>query len=157
MEAQVRDVILLTGVMAAGKSTIAQHLAERLPLSVHLRGDVFRRMIVNGRAEMAPGFTESAWEQLRLRYRLATAASDLYCAAGFTVIYQDVIIGPVLREVVEQLRAKVGYSSWTPAELDHELRTNTPRVGLWLDTSALSVEETVATILARLNEAVVQG
>jgi predicted kinase len=180
MEAQVRGVILLTGVMVAGKSTIAQHLAERLPLSVHLRGDVFRRMIVNGRAEMAPGFTESAWEQLRLRYRLA-AASDLSCAAGFTVIYQDVIIGPILREVATQLgaksplrvvvlcpapevvaareaaRAKVGYSSWTPAELDHELRTNIPRVGLWLDTSALSVEETVATILARLNEAVVQG
>ena len=46
-------VILITGIMAAGKSTVAQHLAERLPRSVHLRGDVFRRMIVGGRAEMA--------------------------------------------------------------------------------------------------------
>jgi hypothetical protein len=76
MEAQVRGIILLTGVMAAGKSTIAQHLAERLPMSVHLRGDVFRRMFVDGRAEMGPGFTESAWEQLRLRYRLATASAQ---------------------------------------------------------------------------------
>ena len=39
--------------MAAGKSTIAQALAERLPKSVHLRGDLFRRMIVNGQAEMS--------------------------------------------------------------------------------------------------------
>ena len=33
-------LFVITGVMAAGKSTIAQALAERLPNSVHLRGDV---------------------------------------------------------------------------------------------------------------------
>lgn len=47
MESQV---ILITGNMAAGKSSVAQALAERLPQSIHPRGDVFRRMIVNGRA-----------------------------------------------------------------------------------------------------------
>ena len=46
-------IILITGNMAAGKSTVAQALAERLPMSVHLRGDRFRRMIVNGQAEMS--------------------------------------------------------------------------------------------------------
>jgi chloramphenicol 3-O-phosphotransferase len=184
MDAQIRGVILLTGVMAAGKSTIAQRLAERLPMSVHLRGDVFRSMIVNGRAEMEPGFSERAFEQLRLRYHLAAVASDLYCAAGFTVIYQDVIIGPVLSEVVEDFqrqsagqplhvvvlcpapeviaareaaREKKGYITWTPNDLDHELRSNTPHLGLWLDTSALSVEETVETILARLDEATIRA
>jgi predicted kinase len=183
LEAQVRGVILLTGVMAAGKSTVAQRLAERLPTSVHLRGDVFRRMIVNGRAEMEKGFAERAFEQLRLRYRLAATASDLYCAAGFTVVYQDVIVGPILREVVEEYqrlsashplhvvvlcpapeiiaareaaREKKGYFTWTPEELDRELRASTPRLGLWLDTSALSVEETIETILARLDEAVIR-
>jgi predicted kinase len=49
------QLILITGLMAAGKSTVAQRLAERLPKSVHLRGDVFRRMIVNGQAEMGGG------------------------------------------------------------------------------------------------------
>ena len=39
------SIILITGIMAAGKSTIAQALAEALPKSVHLRGDVFRRII----------------------------------------------------------------------------------------------------------------
>ena len=181
METRIRGVILLTGVMAAGKSTVAQRLAERLPMSVHLRGDVFRRMIVNGRAEMEAGYSELAFEQLRLRYQLAAVTSDLYCAAGFSVVYQDVIIGPILREVVERLsanqplhviilcpspeviaareesREKTGYSTWTPEELDHELRTNTPRIGLWLDTSALSVEETVEIILARLDEALIHS
>jgi predicted kinase len=184
VQTQVRGVILLTGVMAAGKSTIAQRLAERLPMSVHLRGDVFRRMIVTGRAEMEKGFSERALEQLRLRYYLAAAASDLYCAAGFTVIYQDVIIGPILREVVENFqrqnagqplyvvvlcpapeviaareaaREKQGYTTWTPDDLDHELRSNTPHLGLRLDTSALSIEETIETILARLDEAMIHS
>ncbi|MDQ0761187.1 putative kinase [Streptomyces canus] len=47
----MRGVVLVTGVMAAGKSTVAQALAERLPRAAHVRGDVFRRMIVSGRAE----------------------------------------------------------------------------------------------------------
>ena len=40
-------VVLITGVMASGKSTIAQLLAEKLPKAVHLRGDTFRKMIVS--------------------------------------------------------------------------------------------------------------
>ncbi|WP_181791697.1 AAA family ATPase, partial [Streptomyces phytophilus] len=60
-------VLLLTGVQAAGKSTVAQLIAERLPRSAHVRGDVFRRMVVGGRAEMAPQGSPEALRQLRLR------------------------------------------------------------------------------------------
>ena len=45
---QPRAVILVTGIQVSGKSTIARLLAEWLPHSVHVRGDLFRRMIVNG-------------------------------------------------------------------------------------------------------------
>ncbi|SCL15341.1 Zeta toxin [Micromonospora rhizosphaerae] len=45
-------VVLITGIMAAGKSTVAELLAWRLPRSVHLRGDLFRRMVVSGREDM---------------------------------------------------------------------------------------------------------
>ena len=55
---------LLTGVMASGKSATAQALAERLPRCVHLRGDVFRKMIVTGREEMTSQPTPQALEQL---------------------------------------------------------------------------------------------
>jgi len=37
-------IIVITGVVAAGKSTVAKLLAESLDESVHLRGDIFRRM-----------------------------------------------------------------------------------------------------------------
>ncbi|MEV7398116.1 AAA family ATPase [Aeromicrobium sp. NPDC092404] len=170
-------VIVVTGIMAAGKSTVAQALAERLPASVHLRGDVFRRMIVNGRVEISEDLEAAAAEQLRLRYDLAVAAAARYVAAGFTVVYQDVILGPVLGDIVAELaavadvhvvvlapsvaevarreagRAKTGYGAWTPEALDAGLRDETPRVGLWVDSSDLTVDETVETILARLEEA----
>ncbi|HVU12762.1 MAG TPA: AAA family ATPase [Phototrophicaceae bacterium] len=172
------QIVLITGIMASGKSTVAQAVAERLPMSVHLRGDSFRKMIVNGRIEVDPEAGEAALDQLRLRYRLSAAVADLYCQAGFTVVYQDVIVGPMLTEVVELNRqwplalivlcpspevvarreagrGKVGYREWTPELLDHELRANTPHIGLWLDTSEHSVEQTVNTILARLDEALI--
>ena len=163
--------------MAAGKSTVAQALAERLPKSAHVRGDVFRRMIVSEREEMEPPFTEEAVEQLNLRYRIAAQVAEMYCAAGFTAIYQDIILGAALQAVVDLLKAKrttygivlcpvpnvvaereagrgkVGYVGWSPADLDKELRDNTPHLGLWLDTSALTVAQTVDAILARLDEA----
>ncbi|WP_438024085.1 AAA family ATPase [Sorangium sp. So ce233] len=175
------SIILITGLMAAGKSTVAQALAERLPRSVHLRGDVFRRMIVSGRAEMDFELSDEAERQLRLRYRIAAAAADLYLQAGFTVVHQDIILGPSLAEVVQHYlprplhvvvlcpdpavvaareagRAKRGYQD-TSAVLDFDrvLRTETPRLGLWLDTSGLTVAETVDRILARPSEARVNG
>jgi cytidylate kinase len=173
-------ILLITGIMASGKSTVAQRCAEKLPKSVHLRGDVFRRMIVNDRAEMEQDFTAAAFEQLRLRYRLAANSAELYCQAGFTVVYQDIIIGAVLKEVVDMLkdwplhvvvlcpspdivaqreagREKMGYTTWTPQDLDDALRNETPKIGLWLDTSALSVEETVEAIFARADQSIPCG
>ncbi len=51
-----RVIVITGGAMAAGKSTVAQLLAQRLPQSVHVRGgDAFRRMMINGGgAEMTP-------------------------------------------------------------------------------------------------------
>lgn len=46
-------LFFLTGIMAAGKSSVAQALAGRFPQSVHLRGDIFRRMIVCGQTELS--------------------------------------------------------------------------------------------------------
>ncbi|MEI7770840.1 MAG: AAA family ATPase [Chloroflexales bacterium] len=173
------DVLLITGAMAAGKSSLAQALAERLPRSVHLRGDVFRRMIVGGRAAMSVPLSDEAERQLDLRYRLAVDAARTYVAAGFTVVYQDVILGPVLGDVVRRYaglrlavvvlcprpevlaareagRAKRGYpDAETITTLDYALRADTPRLGLWLDTSDLPLAESVEQVLACLAEAII--
>ena len=171
-----QSTILITGIMASGKSTIAQQMAESISNSVHLRGDVFRRMIVNGRAEMESPLTQAAMDQLRLRYQLAALTANHYCEAGFTVVYQDVIIGDILNEVIamhdkrplyvvvlcpspdiilsrDANRHKHTYQSWTPHMLDQGLRNETPQVGLWIDTSNLSVEDTVTAIHRQIDQA----
>jgi chloramphenicol 3-O-phosphotransferase len=182
MDAPIFDlassIIFITGISAAGKSTVAQALAERLPKSVHLRGDLFRRLIVNGEAEITATLSDEAHQQLGLRYRIAaTTTATMYADAGFAVVYQDVVLGTYLPNTVallqgysvyvvvlapsvavvterEAARRKTGYTpDLTIADLDRGLREETPRIGLWVDSSQMTVAETVDTILARLDEA----
>jgi len=98
-------VYLITGPMAAGKSTVARLLASRFERGVHLEGDVFRRFVVSGRAEMTPDPSPEALEQLRLRYRLAAAAADAYVEAGFDVALEDVVVGPLLADYRQMIRS----------------------------------------------------
>lgn len=163
--------------MAAGKSAVAQALAERLPKSVHLRGDIFRRMIISGREEMGMHPSDTARAQLLLRYRMAADTARSYLDAGFSVVYQDVILGPDLlnvitlhshrplylvvlsppREIVAKRasgRSKRSYDgAITVNDLDRVLRETTPRIGLWLDNSDITVSETAEQILAQLSSA----
>jgi cytidylate kinase len=173
-------VIVVTGIQAAGKSTVAQALAERLERSVHLRGDLFRRMVVNGRAEMGPASPPAeAVRQLRLRYQLAATVADGYAEAGFTVVLQDIILGAHLTEMVAAIRTRPLYAmvlapraevvqaredarrrargkvAYKPgdesvARLDSYLREETPRIGLWLDSSDQSAAETADELMARI-------
>jgi len=107
-----------------------------------------------------------------------------YCRAGYTTVVQDNIFGDdvltwlkeaavepthlvVLRPSVTTVqkrdaarRATLGKGAYRAGtmcikELD-ELLATTPRIGLWLDTSALNPEETVKEILSRCDEAVVK-
>ena len=100
----------------------------------------------------------------RLRYRLSAATADAYAGAGFTAVVQDVVLGEEPAAYVRLIRtrplyvvvhapgagrAKSGYGAgWTVAELDRVLRVETPRIGLWPDTSELTVGETVEEIPA---------
>ncbi|MDQ6682794.1 MAG: AAA family ATPase [Chloroflexota bacterium] len=163
------SVILISGIMGAGKSTVAQLLAERLPRSAHIRGDAFRRLIVSGRSEMVPSADAEAIAQLQLRYRLAAMVADGYAEAGFTAVYQDIVLGDDLVQASARIRTRPlfivvlapsadaalrrserrdkpsGYGDWTLEELDAMLR-RTPRIGLWIDTSEQSAQETVEEI-----------
>ncbi|QRG70155.1 AAA family ATPase [Brevibacillus choshinensis] len=173
------SIILITGIMASGKSTVAQLLSEQFEKSVHLRGDIFRRMIVNNRKEVHPDSGSGELDQLKLRYQLAAQSAEMYQKAGFTVVVQDVVVGPLLTDFIsyissrpfyvvvlcpnstvvamrEAARKKKGYGIWSVDVLDRLLRNETPRTGLWLDSSDLSPEETVNEIVKRLqNEAMI--
>jgi predicted kinase len=165
-------VYLISGPMAAGKSTVARLLASRFSHGVHLEGDVFRRSIVTGREEMDPRPSSRALEQLRLRYRLAAAAANTYVEAGFSVMLEDVVAGRLLGEWRSLIRSRPchlivllpsldavaareagrtasGYGRWTLQQLHETFAVGTPRVGIWLDTTDLTPEQTVEEISAR--------
>jgi chloramphenicol 3-O-phosphotransferase len=122
---------------------------------------------------MTPDPSPEALEQLLLRYRLAAEAADGYVESGFTVALEDVVVGSLLGEyramirsrpchvVVllpsaeavaarEEGRADRGYfGGWTVERHYAEFVATTPRVGLWLDTTEQTPEETVDEILER--------
>jgi chloramphenicol 3-O-phosphotransferase len=167
-------VVVVTGIMAAGKSTVAALLAERFERAAHVRGDLFRRMIVRGRADIRPGLDAEARAQLDLRHALMAAAADAYAAAGLSVVAQDILVGNDLPNVLSRIhhrplyavvlapdvdavrrreagRTKTGYSSgWTVEDLDRGFRADTPRIGLWLDTSSQTPAQTVDEIWRRM-------
>ncbi len=164
---------VVTGIMASGKSTIAQMLAEQAEKSVHVRGDSFRRMIVQGREDMQVNPGEEALSQLRLRYRLAARVADDYYDAGFTVVLQDNYIGHEINTLLDEIksiplylitlnpsreavmerewqRAKKGYTSYNVAGLYETLQIENPQIGLWVDSTRQRPEETTAEILRRV-------
>jgi predicted kinase len=171
-------VVLVTGVSAAGKTTVSKVLAEQLPRSVHLRGDAFRRMIVSGRVDVGPNPSAEALEQLDLRYRLSADAADTFAAAGFTVIVEDVVVGSALPRFVDRIqtrpcrvvmlhprpevvaardasRATTGYEHIDLDEFWQLVDAETPRLGLWLDNGRQAPLETVSQVLARRDDALV--
>ncbi len=173
---------LVTGISASGKSTVGDMLARRFSRAAYVDGDVFYRMIVSGRVPMVPDPPAEALAQLRLRYRQSVATIESFRAAGFTVVAADVVIGALLTDYLGWLRSEPVYlvvlapdveagarreagrrsrayrpGSWDVPGLDALMRGETPRIGLWMDSSDLTAEETVDAILDRSAEALARG
>ncbi len=162
---------LITGLMASGKSTIGDLLARRFDRAVHLRGDIFRKMVVAGREEMSSSPSPEALAQYTLRCRLAADTAKAYHQHGFQVVLQDNYYGSWLPHMLDMLRPcpvravvlcpdadalrrreagrrKDGYRQFDLEALHQSFMAQTPRLGLWLDTSQLTAEQTVDRILA---------
>ncbi|MBP2476824.1 thymidylate kinase [Crossiella equi] len=169
-------LIVLTGISAAGKTTVGRLLAEEFERGAFVEGDLVREMVRRGRVDMSPEPSGEALAQLRLRYRQTAALASSFVEAGFTAVLEDVIVGAELLEFLAAVRAprthlvvlapsvaavtareggrdKVAYGArWQPELLDRVVRDSTPRLGLWLDTTIQTPAGTVAEILSRLPE-----
>lgn len=165
---------VISGLPAAGKTTVAGLLARRFERGVHVAGDSIREMVVTGRVDMTPDNHGGAAEQLLARYEAAIAVARVYHNAGFSVVMEDVILGamalrflalvpwPEIHFVMltpsldavskrELGRSKTAYGQgWSVRALGAVLEQDTPVFGWWLDSSELTAEDMVERILTHL-------
>ncbi|HEY9324371.1 MAG TPA: hypothetical protein VIP50_05540 [Agromyces sp.] len=180
----VPTAILVVGAPASGKSTVGRLLAERLRPGAFIEGDTLWQMVVAGREDMADPPSEAAIAQLELRYRHGAMLGRSFVEAGISAVHVDNIYGDgvaaqldrmggrralvVLRPSVEAIvsreteRGTGAYDGWIgDGTLADAVRTfdgwvgESPPVGLWVDSTGQSAEETVDWIMDRLDEALV--
>lgn len=174
MVATLGPVFLLMGTPASGKSTVAGALMKRFPKGLHLPVDALRQMVVSGLADMSGDPSPALLEQLRLARESASKSADLYAHAGFAVAVDDfwfgehpdrdyrlgpgvhrVVLTPDVDTTLKRLYARSADEGAFKEVLAGVIRTvhpeihAHPKVG-WhaLDSSTLSVEETVDRMLA---------
>ncbi len=177
-------IIVVGGMQGAGKSTVSAALARRFERGAQVSADVLHKMILSGGVwPSAESIDEhgvvhgEAGHQLRLRLRNAVVLAASFADAGITAIIDDIVIGARVEELLDDMRARQFYFVMlTPrfdvvrereigrgtklylrdAWMDAEIRERTTRIGLWLDTSDQSVDDTAEEIMRRLDEAAVE-
>ncbi|MEZ5249113.1 MAG: hypothetical protein R2713_07855 [Ilumatobacteraceae bacterium] len=184
MDVTARAVLVVGRKRQESPPSVA--LADRVGRGAFIEGDVLWKMVVAGAVDMSSESKAQADRQLALRYRHGAMLCESFVKEGFVAVHAENMYGPqverhvrtlrcdrslvVLRprpEVIEQARdaARIecipsmdssrGHVAAAIDRFDEWLGA-TPRIGLWVDSSDQTVDETVDTILEQWAQAVVE-
>ena len=174
--------VLVVGAQAAGKTTVGRALAHRLERAAFIEGDVLWKMVVSGRRDMTGEPDPEASRQLGQRYRHGALLCESFVASGFVAVHVDnmygttvtdhlaslrclrslIVLRPSPESIEQRMRERGGtaYEPWIPdggTMLDAIRRFDAwigeiPPIGLWIDSSTQTVDDTVDEILRRWPE-----
>lgn len=161
-------------------------LAARFRRAAYIEGDVLWQMVVAGRADMADPPSDEARRQLALRYQHGAMLAQSFMSAGFVAVHADNIYGTDVSDYLaavegprslivlrpspaavaqrERSRGTSAYAGWLTDERSlidaisqfDEWLSSSPAVGLWVDSSGLTPEQTVDQIVERWDETAVE-
>ena len=172
-------ILIISGLPGAGKSTAARLLASQMARCALVEADELQEMIISGGVwpDGSQTIGHEAESQLRLRLHNACLLARSFAEHGFSAVIDDIVIGRRLEQALLELAGiPFGFVMLLPdfelvqerwrsigspfvdrwQWIDDEIRTRTKRVGLWLDTTDLTPEQTVGEILGRIGETIVR-
>jgi gluconate kinase len=174
---QPPQIIVVSGIQGAGKTTIGRLMAARYERSAFIDADDLASMTVSGQAWVSgPGepISPEATQQLRLRLHNACLIAKSYREVGFTAVAVDIIAGDRWDHLREELagvpfrfvvlapaaeivigrEAARGKKTVLGPEwahyLDGELRGTMRGIGMWVDNSHQTPVQTVDEIMSRI-------
>jgi hypothetical protein len=171
---EVPGILIVTGMPAAGKSTVTQLAAEKLARSARMDGDFVNRLVVGGRVWALGEPADEAARQVELCNRNLCALAANFADAGFTALIDWVVPTreqfdlfvrllaprPVMfvvlapgtesckyRNTIRNPEAQFHFDGYEAlaASMHRELGD----VGWWFDTSGLSPDETTEQLLTQ--------
>ena len=169
------DLVFISGIPGAGKTSTSLALAASLPRSVHISGDQLRLTVKGGFANPNHKWTDETKRQYFLSFKNEASLARNFIAAGFRVIVDDTIHGGNLYEnwqthftemnplkvilmpsFEEAMKRNNIRESHTVAEkVMSEVYTNFTQHDYtsWfvVDNTEMTVEETVGVIRKKLN------
>jgi deoxyadenosine/deoxycytidine kinase len=172
----MNNIIFITGMAGAGKSTVGYLVARHFPRCLFIQVDELRGKMVKGYARPEGGvFTEEAIQQFQLARSSAIYMAHLYANQDVTVVIDDVcappnfvgqyaalfeipevhrvLLYPKAAIVIERIKQRGGpleHISYVPAIYNY--LDSMPKDGwIVLDSSEWTIEQTVNEVLSNID------
>ena len=169
----MNNIIFITGMAGAGKSTVGRLVARQLPKSIFIQVDELREKMVTGYARPEAGvFTEEVIQQFQMARSTATFMARLYASQGVDVVIDDVcvpsnfveqyaalfetpevrrvLLYPKAEIVIERIKQRGGPLEHIPyVPVIYTFLDSMPKNGwIVLDSSEWTIEQTVNQVLS---------